>query len=213
MTDEEFDDALVDAAFELGAEQGWHKVTAAAAAQRAGLELPAVRLRLPSRDAILIRFGAMADAHALQGVPATGSPRDRFFDILLRRFDFLHRHRAGVVALLQAATRDPTLGIWLARETLRSMTWMLEGAGIGAGGLRGALRAQGALAVWAWGLRAWLRDETADLSATMAAVDKALERADQLVSRYDPMVTAEMAVAVSDGPELPFAAEPGAAQM
>ncbi len=32
-------------------------------------------------------------------------------------------------------------------------------------------------------MRAWLRDETEDLSTTMAAVDVALARADQIASR------------------------------
>jgi hypothetical protein len=42
--------------------------------------------------------------------------------------------------------------------------------------------------VWALGLRAWMNDETADLSTTMAAVDVALNRADQVAARFTPDV-------------------------
>ena len=38
---------------------------------------------------------------------------------------------------------------------------------------------RGLIAVWLWTLRAWERDESADLSATMAALDTALGRAEQ----------------------------------
>jgi hypothetical protein len=65
------------------------------------------------------------------------------------------------------------------------MGWLLEGAGVSAHGVHGELRKRGLAAVWAWGVRAWLRDETEDLSATMAAVDTALIRADQIAARLN----------------------------
>jgi hypothetical protein len=41
------------------------------------------------------------------------------------------------------------------------------------------------MAVWLWGVRAWERDESEDLSGTMAAVDNALQRAERLASWLD----------------------------
>jgi hypothetical protein len=182
MTDEEFDASLVSAAFAYGADEGWRKVSPAAAARRAGLDLSRTRYRFLGRTSILRRFGALADAYALTGT-MDGSAKDRLFDLMLRRFDFLQTHRAGVIALLRYAPTDPGLAAWLLIETLRSMRWLLEGAGVSSRGVRGELRAQGLAAVWAWGLRAWLRDESEDLSSTMAAVDVALSRAEQIAAR------------------------------
>jgi hypothetical protein len=196
MTDEEFDASLVTAAFSLAETEGWRKLSAAAAARYAGLDLARTRARFSGRAAILKRFGALADAHARAGAPAEAaldagalqadSVKDRLFDILLRRFDFLQMHRAGVIALFRSVPLEPALGAWLAAETLRSMGWMLEGAGVSSGGMRGEIRKRGLAAVWAWGIRAWLRDESEDLSATMAAIDTALLRAEQIASRLDP---------------------------
>jgi hypothetical protein len=183
MTDDEFDAALVSAAFSLGGEEGWRKLTAGSAARHAGLDLARARARFPGRGAVLRRFGALADAHALTGAVVDGTVKDRLFDILLRRFDFLQMHRAGVVALMRALPVEPAWGAWLSSETLKSMGWMLEGAGVSSRGLRGEVAKRGLAVVWAWGMRAWLRDETEDLSTTMAAVDVALARADQIASR------------------------------
>jgi hypothetical protein len=61
------------------------------------------------------------------------------------------------------------------------MAWLLQAAGVGTTGLRGELTVRGLVAVWVWTLRAWERDESADLSATMAALDSALRRAEQAV--------------------------------
>jgi ubiquinone biosynthesis protein COQ9 len=182
MTDTEFDTALVTAAFRLAGEQGWGKVNVAQAARAAGLSLVSARERFPTRAAILLRFGLLVDQAALLDAPAEGPPRDRLFDLLMRRFDLLQTHRAGVKAVLRAVPTDPPMALLLACATKRSMRWMLQGAGISATGPRGALQVRGLMALWLWTMRAWERDDSDDLSGTMAAVDSALQRAEQIAS-------------------------------
>ncbi|MDE2198639.1 MAG: TetR family transcriptional regulator [Rhodospirillales bacterium] len=185
MDDNEFDRALVAAGFELVAERGWRRMRVVEAARRAGLPLDRARARFPCRAAVLMRFGRIADQAALGGVSSEaaaggdGPVRDRLFDMLMRRIDVLQAHRAGMVALLRGLPADPPLALLLAAASLRSMGWLLDAAGVSAAGPLGALRAKGLLAVWLWTLRAWQRDESADLAATMAALDQALTRAGQ----------------------------------
>lgn len=194
MTETEFEYALVTAAFALAGEQGWRRASVAAAARHAGLDLARARRRYRSVMAIVLDFGRLADAAALDGAMTDGSVKDRLFDVLMRRVDFLQSHRAGVIALMRMAPFDPGLSLVLARATVQSMGWMLEAAEISARGGRGALRARGLVAVWAWTIRAWLRDESEDLSTTMAALDAALTRADQvarsvMMNRREPAHT------------------------
>jgi ubiquinone biosynthesis protein COQ9 len=179
MDDAEFDRALIAAAFQLAAEKDWRAVTVAAAARAAGLPLATARARFPGRPAILLRFGRQADQAALVEVPAEGSARDRLFDLLMRRLDVFQSHRAGVLALFRALPAEPPTALLLALATRRSMRWMLDAAGIPTRGVRGELRVKGLVAVWLWTMRTWRGDETEDLSATMAALDKALGRAEQ----------------------------------
>jgi len=179
MDDPAFDQALIDAAFSLAAVIGWDQVSVASAARAADLKLERARARFAGRDRILTRFGRLADQLALTDALADGSPRERVFDILMRRFDALQARRAGVLALMRALPANPTLALGLVFATRQSMAWMLEGAGISSTGVRGSLRAKGLTAVWFYALRAWQTDESADLSATMAALDRALERAEQ----------------------------------
>lgn len=179
MDNAEFNSALIASAFSLAAERGWSGVTIAQAARDADLPLARARLRFPTRCVVLLRFGGLADEAALSLATDEGAPRDRLFDILMRRIDFLQRHRTGVLALLRHLPADPPLALALAAASLCSMGWMLEGAGISARGPHGTLRAKGLLAVWLWTLRAWRRDDSDDLAATMAALDQALLRAEQ----------------------------------
>jgi ubiquinone biosynthesis protein COQ9 len=83
------------------------------------------------------------------------------------------------MALIAALRTDPAGTLLVYMATLRSMKWLLEAAGVPATGLTGQLRVHGLMALWVYALRAWARDESADLSSTMAAVDRGLDRAMQ----------------------------------
>lgn len=181
MSEAEFDAALVTAALTIAGNEGWLRTTVPAAAQAAGLPLPQARGRFRGRLSILQRFSQMVDQAALTGVVADGSIRDRLFDLLMRRFDALQANRLGVLAILRALPRTPETALLLACETRNSMRWMLQTAGVTTDGLRGALRIRGLMVVWLYAMRAWERDESADLSTTMAAVDTALQRAEATV--------------------------------
>jgi hypothetical protein len=174
-----FDEAVIAAVFGQAALRGWAEVSLVEAARDAGLDVGQVRARFPGRGAVLLRFGVLADQAALAGGAGEALARERLFDIIMLRFDALQRHRPGVLALLSALRTDPATALLLYGATLRSMKWMLDGAGIPASGLVGTLRVHGLLALWLYALRAWEMDESADLSGTMAAVDRGLDRAIQ----------------------------------
>ena len=179
MSITETDRTLIAAVFAQAALRGWPDVSIADAARDAGVPLREARARMPGRGAMLMRFGLMADQMALANVSMTEPPRERLFDIVMARFDALQQHRAGMLSLLSALRRDPGTSLLLYGATLQSMKWLLDGAGIPANGLVGSLRIHGLTALWLYALRAWESDESADLSATMAAVDRGLDRAIQ----------------------------------
>ena len=179
MNDTEFDRALVTSAFNLAGEVGWSEVSVTAAARAADLKLDRARGRFGGKAGVLARFGQIADQAALAHAAGEGDSRDRLFDLVMRRIDVLQAHRAGVLALRDYLPRNPGLALMLTAATAGSMAWLLEAAGISAGGVRGRLRVQGLTAAWLYVVRAWQSDETEDLAATMAALDKALDRAMQ----------------------------------
>jgi AcrR family transcriptional regulator len=176
MSGQDFDHALIAAAFRLAAEAGWARLTIVDAARAAGLSLGEARARFPGKFGLLRRFGAILDAAALAADSGEGTVRDRLFDLLMGRFDAMKPHREGLRALLRSLPGDPSTALALGCDTQRSMRWMLQAAGVSTAGLRGRLRVRGLVAVWIWSMRAFARDETDDLAPTMAALDTALRR-------------------------------------
>jgi AcrR family transcriptional regulator len=207
MSEHDFDQGLIAAAFRLAAESGWARVTIADAARSAGLSLAEARVRFPGKHTLLRRFGQRLDQASLAAATGEGSVRDQLFDLLMSRFDAMKPHRDGVRALLRCLPCDPTTALLLSCATRRSMRWMLHAAGQPTDGLRGCLRVQGLVTVWAWTLRSFERDESEDLSATMAALDIALGRAQTAASwipgRRSSAEPDESAVPEAEMPEPP----------
>jgi hypothetical protein len=76
--------------------------------------------------------------------------------------------------------RDPSLAVLLGPQLSLSMRWMLDAAEIGGSAGRRRAIALGLVAVWLSTVRAWAEDDSEDLGPTMAALDRALDRAEQV---------------------------------
>lgn len=177
----------IGAALDLAADKGWRDLALADIAEKAGLSIAELYALYPSKTAILAGYSRGIDAAVLAG---TGSPeegelaKDRLFDLLMRRFDKLDAHKAGLVRVAEDTGRDPLSLICSLASLDRSMAAMLEAAGISTTGLRGVIRIKGLAAVYLAGLRAWFRDDSADKAKTMAALDRALGRAERMASGF-----------------------------
>jgi AcrR family transcriptional regulator len=114
-------------------------------------------------------------------------PRERLFDVLMRRFEVLAPHREAVRSLLRSAGRNPPLALALNGLAVRSQQWMLSAAEINASGPRGMIRAQGLALLFGSVLRTWVRDDDPGLARTMAALDRALARGQRFSGFLDDL--------------------------
>jgi AcrR family transcriptional regulator len=173
---------LLDGFWRTVAEHGWHGTTLSRVADAAGVPLAELRGIAACPFDLLKRHGEAVDRAVIAGtVPDPSSPaRERVFDILMRRFDAMQPHRAGIVRFLRELPRDPITALMLAPLLSVSMAWMLEAARVDTSGPLGLARVKGLAGVWLAASRAWMNDQSEDLSATMAALDRALDRAEQI---------------------------------
>ena len=150
----------------------------AAVASEAGVPTLAVYRLFPSRDAILCGFFRRIDEPALAAPLDTApdeKPRDRVFDLLMRRFDALQSYRSPLAVLRRDLTGDPLSALALGGALLCSMRLMLEAAGIAAHGIGGIIAVKLVAASYLAAAHTWSRDEVAeDLAPTMATLDRRL---------------------------------------
>jgi AcrR family transcriptional regulator len=176
------DETLIAALWRVIAAHGWPGLTMRRLASEAGVEAASLRERFPTRLDLLLLHGRVMDQAVMAGtIPGQGgSARDRIFDVLMRRLDAMQPHREGILRLFEDMRRDPALALALAPHIGVAMRWMLEAAEVEAKSCEARLLALGLTGVWLATIRAWARDDSPDMGATMAALDSALDRAERI---------------------------------
>ncbi len=178
-------DRIVDAALVLAEERRWRDIGLSDIADRAGVSLSQFHGEFGARASVIAEIMQRTDNAVVAGrdPSALDEPaHDRVLDALLRRFEALAPVRAAIGSILRDLPTDPLGMLCLAPKFHRSMVWTLESAGIGTSGLAGQMRVKGVSAIYAAAFRVWLRDDSADLSKTMAFLDRRLRQAERLAA-------------------------------
>jgi AcrR family transcriptional regulator len=180
---------IVDALMELASEQRFEDISIRDICKTAGVTLADFRDAFPSKGAVLAGFSRRIDRAVLAQESdqlADESPRERLFDILMRRLEAMASYREGLREVVAWLRREPAAALAMNQVVVNSMRFMLEAAGIEAeGGAAGALKLQGLALAWARILGVWLGDDDPGLSKTMAELDRALTRGERAVAKID----------------------------
>jgi AcrR family transcriptional regulator len=177
---------IIEALMRLIARRGYTEIGLAAIAEEAGVSLGDVRALYNSKFGIVVDFSRLNDKAVLEAGPAEGEgARDRLFDILMRRLDHLAPYKPALKRLTRAAMCDPMLAMALTLTVQRSSRWMLAGAGIDHGGLRGKVAVRGVVLVLGETVKTWFDDDDPGLARTMATLDKALRRGERALGLFD----------------------------
>ena len=182
---------IIEAFMALLAEKSIEQIGFAEIAKQAGVSLSELRGTFGSTLAILAAQIKETDRAVLAGADddmAEEPPRERLFDVLMRRLEVLASHKAAVRSLTRSATRNPGLALALNGLAVQSQQWMLTAADISASGPRGMVRAQGLAVLFASVLRTWVDDDDPGLARTMAALDRALARGQRWSGFLDDML-------------------------
>ena len=171
---------ICEAALSLAARQGWRQVTPDAVARAARLPPARVKKLFAERDDLLpaiLRHIDQQVARACGKTGPRGAPHDRLFEVMMARFDALQEHRRAILAIMDETLRNPRCARFLMPAIVQSMRRMLTLARLKPEGIRGPVVVSGLLAVHGLAFCSWRRDSSADMSKTMAVLDRNLRRA------------------------------------
>lgn len=175
-------DSIIDAILSLAASQGWKNISFEDVATEAGVDLADAREYFDDKLDIIGAYGRKLDRDMAENVSVDDdmSHREQVFDILMERFDLLNENRDAIVSMLDSMKGDPKDAVMGLPHLARSMTRVLEIAKIPTSGLTGCGRVLALTGLYVYVLRTWKDDDTADMAKTMAALDKALDKAEML---------------------------------
>ncbi|MGX1096092.1 TetR/AcrR family transcriptional regulator [Amorphus sp. MBR-141] len=180
--------SVISAFLGLLSEKSFAEIGLDEIATRASMSLAELRAAFDSKLAIYEAFVRDIDEAVLAADVSDMSeepPRERLFDVLMRRLDALAPHRAALRGIARSARQDPLFAASLNRTALISQRWMLTAAGIRFEGLLGAAVTQGLVVSFARVLRVFLDEEDPGMPRTMAALDRELRRAQSSFERLE----------------------------
>ena len=180
---------IADALMRLAGERRFEDITIRDICKEAGVSLADFRESFPSKGAVLAHFSRRIDRAVLAQDSEEAddeSPRERLFDILMRRLEAMAPYREGLRETTAWLKREPATALRMNQLVLGSMRFMLEAANIELdGGAAGAIKLQGLALAWARIVMVWLDDDDPGLSKTMAELDRELTRGEQAVASVD----------------------------
>lgn len=131
-------------------------------------------------DALAAFQEQVAEA-AAKGARGAGTTRERLFDGLMQGFDALQAERAAVLAIWKS--RDPGVAALIAGRAGWHLRRLALAAGVDVSGVRGQLRLAALAALLLKAFGSWRLDESADMAATMAELDRLLDKAERAETR------------------------------
>jgi hypothetical protein len=156
---------------------GWHGATLEDAAAASGVAAADILRRVGDRtDAVSAFLARIAQESAIAALGGLGT-RERLFDGMMRGFDILQAQRPAVLSLWES--RDPGVLALVLATAGPGVRRLASAAGVEVGGLRGQVRRAALLGIAIRAFAAWRDDESPDMAATMAALDKLLGQAER----------------------------------
>ncbi|MEQ8509450.1 MAG: TetR family transcriptional regulator [Rhodospirillaceae bacterium] len=186
-TERSLKDRVADVALKTASQQGWGELTLSDLADSVKEPFGLVVEVFPTTDRIAAYLFSRVDSIVLAAIPKIDhdeSPRDRLFEVLMMRFDALQAERAGYAAILRSMQRRPFSMFMRIPGLIHSMALILIVSGIDATGPFGVARAHALGAIYIMALRTWLKDDSSDMAQTMSALDKGLDRLEQLQKMF-----------------------------
>lgn len=172
---------ILAAALELAAKKDWGSVSLSEIARAAGLPPQEIAALFPQKYTITrdILHG-IDDRMIMEDLGLDGdrdSLKDRLFEVMMCRFDLLNEHRAAMVSMLAPALRSPEQAARHKQGFCHSMRLMIDKADMDCRHMMQEDILIAALAVvYMMTVKTWLRDDSPDMSKTMAVLDRYLER-------------------------------------
>ncbi|MEC7487996.1 MAG: TetR/AcrR family transcriptional regulator [Pseudomonadota bacterium] len=181
-------DRILNTALALAAEQRWRNVTLEMIVETSGIPLHRIRHFYRSKTTLVAAIIDRTSEAVLAGHdPADKNepPRERLIDVLMRRFEALASNKKAVSSIIRDTISDPCSAFLIFPTFANAMAWSLDASGIGTSGLAGRVRIRGLSILYMSAIRVWLKDESEDLSATLAHLDRQLRLVESLILAFN----------------------------
>ena len=176
----------VEAALSLAGKIPWDSISLADIAAEARMPEDDLRALFPTKLSLIEAYSREVDDRVKtrgKSISMDENMKDRLFEAIMIRLDILGDHRDAVASIIRATLRGNPKTISASAIALRrAMAQLLDLCGEPSSGLCRQFKIRALGLIYFYVLRVWLADDTPDKGKTMAALDKALARAETIIN-------------------------------
>jgi len=175
-------DMAIASALSLAAERPWQDISLADIIGHAQIDEGEAREYFDDKADVMAAYGRVIDRQMVENCALDGSAphREQLFDLIMERFDIANENREAVISVVSSFKAEPKGALETLPHLSRAMARILEAAAIPTNGLMGCARVTAVMGIYLYALKIWMKDDSADLAKTMAALDKALDKAEMV---------------------------------
>tara|TARA_B100000686_G_C16778494_1_gene970191 strand:+ start:1289 stop:1858 length:570 start_codon:yes stop_codon:yes gene_type:complete len=168
---------ILESAIVLAAESDWNTITLDLISKRADVSVSRVYEYFPTKATFLCEIMTQTNRAILKDYVFFDSEEpemDKLLEILMARFDVLKPRKSAIASMLRSVGTDPVTLLLTFPEFIKSISLMLQVAGFNISGFTGLIRVKVTGFIYLSTMRVWLKDNSQDLTKTMAHLDKSI---------------------------------------
>jgi len=178
----EIEKKYIKKGFDLINDIGWEKFSIEELSIREKIPLNELKVYFKCKYSIVEKFSKMIDLNIESKLRIQdfndSSKKDILFELIMMRFDEMEEFKGSLVKVLDASKNKPLLISIITKNVFNSMDFFLELSNSYNNYAFDVLKKNFLFIIYSITFKTWLSDNTADLSKTMAELDRLLSTAE-----------------------------------
>ena len=176
---------LIKKSFELVSEIGWENFNLKLLAEKNKFELDDIKTIFKTKSSVLKEFSIMIDEEVVNSINQNdfidNPVKDNLFEIIMMRFEKLKAYKNGILKILNSAKKNPLILKKVSRQLFSSLDFFLEVSNAKDNFLFDKFKLSALFLIYSYVFRIWLKDDSDEMSKTMAELDSLLSKSEIIV--------------------------------
>ncbi|MBD22699.1 MAG: hypothetical protein CL572_03445 [Alphaproteobacteria bacterium] len=185
---------LLKKAFEIIERDGWEKFSLQNLSKQEKIKNEDIKFYFKNKNEIIDKFSTMMDSIVESKVNLDdfkiSSKKDNLFELIMLRLEEMKNFKISLVKIIESAKKKPLLLKRISSNVMNTLDFYLELTSCYENTPIDFLKQNTLFFIYSFTFKTWLKDESDDLSSTMAELDRLLtfsEKAEKKIKNFFPI--------------------------
>ena len=173
---------IIEESFLLIEKSGWEEFSIDKFSMEKKYKITEVKNLIDNKNDLLIEFSKMIDEKVESNIDVeefeNSNVKDNIFELIMTRFDAMTPFKGGLIRIIHEI-KNPIILKEISHNILESMDFYLEFSNAYDDSIFDTLKKKSLFLIYSYCFKAWLNDDSKELSKTMSELDRLLNYAEK----------------------------------